>query len=256
VRAAAPLLFLAAAGCAAATGLADPPLAQLARWRTAGQNAIAAEPVVAPCPAGHPACPRLHALRVGACLGRALAARAPGAACPASRAAPLLDCAAESYAAALAATASESAAVPALRAANAAASADLDALSTDGEGRVRVRADATDAPARVGRSADGPALRAGLAQALLCRAELDTPDPAARHAAAAAAEAAAGAPPGLAALHRARAVLLLARVGPAPGRCAAARRALDLAASAPAEHRARLRADAALLHPRTCEPPR
>ena len=85
--------------------LADPPLAQLARWRSAAPDAIAAEPVVAPCPAANPACPRLHALRAEACLGRALATRAPGAACPPSRAAPLLDCAAEGYAAALAAAA-------------------------------------------------------------------------------------------------------------------------------------------------------
>ena len=97
MRAPAPLVpLLLLAGCAAA-GFADRPLAQLARWRDAGTEAIAAEPVVAPCPAANPACPRLHALRAEACLGRALATRAPGAACPASRAAPLLDCAAEHY---------------------------------------------------------------------------------------------------------------------------------------------------------------
>ena len=61
-------------------------------------------------------------------------------------------------------------------------------------------------------------------------------------------------PPELAALHGARAALLLARLGPAPGRCAEARRALDLSAAAPAEHRARIGADA-LLHLRTCEAP-
>ena len=82
--AASPLfLFAAVAGCAVAADLADPPLAQLARWRSAGPEAIAAEPVVAPCPAAHPACSRLHALRAEACLGQALTARAPGAACPA-----------------------------------------------------------------------------------------------------------------------------------------------------------------------------
>lgn len=208
--AASPLfLFAAVAGCAVAAGLADPPLAQLARWRSAGPEAIAAEPVVVPCPAGDPACSRLHALRAEACLGRALAARAPGAACPASRAASLLDCAAENYAAALARP----------------------------------------------EAAGVPALRAGLAQALLCRAELDAPDSAAGRATAAAV-AAEGAPPALAALHGARAALLLARVGPAEGRCAAIRRALALSAAVPAEHRARLETDAALLHPRTCEPPR
>jgi hypothetical protein len=203
-----PLLVLLA-GCAAAAGLADGPLAQLARWRNAPRAAVAAEPVVAPCPAANPACPRLHARRAEACLAEALASRAPGAACPASRSAPLLDCAAEGYAAALA-------------------------------------AGATGAP---------PALRAGLSQALLCRAELDAPAAAAASRAAAAVEAAAtGAPPELAALHGARAALLLARIGPAAARCAEARRALALSASAPAEHRARLRADA-LLHLRTCEAP-
>ncbi len=64
----------------------------------------------------------------------------------------------------------------------------------------------------------------------------------------------AGAPPELAALHGARAALVLARVGTAPRRCAAARRALGLSAAAPAEHRARLGADA-LVHLRTCEAP-
>lgn len=206
MRTARPLIpvLLTVAGCAAAAGLADPPLAQLARWRSTVPEAIAAEPVVAPCPASNPACSRLHALRAEACLGRALATRTPGAACPASGAAPLLDCAAEGYSGALAAGAS-----------------------------------------------DAPAVRAGLAQALLCRAELDEPSTAAARAIAAG-EAAIGAKPGLAALHGARAALLLARVRPAAERCAAARRALDLSAAAPAEHCARLGADA-LLHLRTCE---
>jgi hypothetical protein len=236
VKPAAPLFPLllaaaAAAGCAVAAGVADPPLAQLARWRTAGRDAIAAEPIVAPCPDDHPACPRLHALRAEACLGRALADRAPGAACPASRAAPLLDCAAEGYAAALASPGAAPPTPATLASPSAAAAA------------------AAAAPA---------ALRAGLAQALLCRAELDAPEPAAARRAAAAAEAAEGAPPALAALHGARAALLLVRVGPVSGRCAAARRALELSAAAPDAHRARLRADAdaALLHLRTCEPPR
>jgi hypothetical protein len=199
-------LVLVAAGCATVAGLADPPLAQLARWRDTPRDSVAAEPVVAPCPAANPACPRLHALRAEACLGEALAARAPQAACPPSRTAPLLDCAADGYAAALSA----------------------------------------NAP-------NAPVLRSGMAQALLCRAELDDPTRAATRAATAA-EAAAGAPPELAALHGARAALLLARLGPAPRRCAEARRALDLSAAAPVEHSARLSADA-LLHLRTCEAP-
>lgn len=204
--AAAPLAVLVAvAGCAFAARLADAPLAQLARWRDAAPEAIAAEPVIAPCPRENPACARLHALRAEACLARALAGRAPGAACPASRATPLLDCAAEGYAAALAA----------------------------------------DAP-------DAPALRAGLAQSLLCRAEFGASARAALGAAAAA-DAARGAPLELAALHGARAALLLARLAAdSSERCAAAQRALGLSSQASAEHRARLRADA-LLQLRTCE---
>lgn len=94
---AAPLL-LALAGCAAVATVADPPLAQLDRWRGAAPAAIAAEPVVAPCPRDNPACARLHALRAEACMGLAMGARAPGAACPGSPA--HLACAAEGYAAA------------------------------------------------------------------------------------------------------------------------------------------------------------
>jgi len=76
VRAAAaplPALLLVA-------GLADPLLAQLARWRNAAPGSVAAEPVVPPCPAADPACARLHAPRAKACLGQALAAGVPGAA--------------------------------------------------------------------------------------------------------------------------------------------------------------------------------
>jgi hypothetical protein len=234
-----PLLFLAAtAGCTAAAGLADPPLAQLARWRNAAPEAVATEPVAVPCPAANPACPRLHALRAEACLGQALALRAPGAACPPSRAATLLDCATGSYAAALAARFSAATGAPA-PAASFPGTPALAAMPLAGAG---------DAA-----SADAPALHAGLAQALLCRAELDEPATAATRAAAAA-EAAKGAPPDLAALHGARAALSLARVGPSPLRCAAARRALGLSAAAPPEHRARLGADA-LLHLRTCDGP-
>lgn len=93
-----PVLLLA--GCAPLAGVIDPPVAQLARWQHAAPAEIAAEPVA--CPAGHEACPRLHLLRAEACLSLAMAARAPGAACPALR--DHLPCAAESYAAARALT--------------------------------------------------------------------------------------------------------------------------------------------------------
>lgn len=96
-----PLLVLPLlAGCTLAASQLDPPLAQLARWRDATPAAIAAEPVVAPCPAGNPACPRLHARRAEACLSLAMAARAPGATCPGPAERPRLDCAAAGYTAA------------------------------------------------------------------------------------------------------------------------------------------------------------
>jgi hypothetical protein len=93
-------LLLLLAGCAPVAALLDPPLAQLARWEQAAPATIAAEPIA--CPAGHPACARLHARRAEACMGLAMAARAPGAACPGTR--EHLPCAAESYAAARAIT--------------------------------------------------------------------------------------------------------------------------------------------------------
>lgn len=92
----AALLALALLGCAPVAAVLDPPLAQLARWESAPDAAIAAEPVR--CPPGHPACARLHERRAGACMALAMGARAPGAACPA--AADHLDCAARGYAAA------------------------------------------------------------------------------------------------------------------------------------------------------------
>lgn len=93
-------LLLLLAGCAPVAALLDPPLAQLARWEGATPEAIAVEPVA--CPAGHPACARLHTRRAEACMSLAMAARAPGAACPGTR--DHLPCAAEAYAAARALT--------------------------------------------------------------------------------------------------------------------------------------------------------
>ena len=92
----APLLALALLGCAPVAAVLDPPLAQLARWESAPDAAIAAEPVR--CPPGHPACARLHERRAGACMALAMGVRAPGAACPAAP--DHLDCAAQGYAAA------------------------------------------------------------------------------------------------------------------------------------------------------------
>jgi len=74
----------------------DPPLAQLARWETATPVEIAAEPVA--CPPGHAACARLHTRRAEACMGLAMASRAPGAACPTTT--EHLPCAVQGYAAA------------------------------------------------------------------------------------------------------------------------------------------------------------
>lgn len=93
-------LLLLLAGCAPMAAMLDPPLAQLARWEGASPSDIAAEPVA--CPAGHAACARLHARRAEACMGLAMASRAPGAACPATR--QHLPCAVEAYAAARALT--------------------------------------------------------------------------------------------------------------------------------------------------------
>lgn len=88
--------MLLLAGCAPVAAVLDPPLAQLSRWESATPAQIAAEPVA--CPAGHRACARLHISRAEACMGLAMAARAPGAACPGVL--DHLPCAAASYAAA------------------------------------------------------------------------------------------------------------------------------------------------------------
>ena len=91
------LMLLTLAACS----MIDAPIAQLERWQkrqTAGElAAIAAEPVVAECTPGKgEACSRLHLMRADACLGLAMAERAPGAACPGAgaREAGLLSCAA------------------------------------------------------------------------------------------------------------------------------------------------------------------
>jgi hypothetical protein len=95
------LAFPLLAGCAFTAAQLDPPLGQLARWRGADAALLAAEPVVAPCPADHPACASLHLLRAEACMGLAMAARAPGATCPTLAEAPHLACAGAGYAAAV-----------------------------------------------------------------------------------------------------------------------------------------------------------
>lgn len=84
--------------CATVATVLDPPLAQLARWRDAPAQRIAEEPVVAPCPAGHAACPRLHARRAAACMELAMSARAPLAACPGLAQRMHLECAVAAYA--------------------------------------------------------------------------------------------------------------------------------------------------------------
>ena len=94
------LAMLILAGCAPVAAVLDPPLVQLSRWDRAAPAQIAAEPVA--CPTGHAACARLHTRRAEACMGLAMATRAPGAACPALR--DHLACAAEGYTAARALT--------------------------------------------------------------------------------------------------------------------------------------------------------
>ena len=95
------LAFPLLAGCAFTAAQVDPPLGQLARWRDAAPAVLAAEPVVTPCPADNPACATLHLVRAEACMGVAMAARAPGATCPTLAEAPHLACAGADYAAAV-----------------------------------------------------------------------------------------------------------------------------------------------------------
>lgn len=92
-------LVLLLAGCAPLASVIDPPLAQLAHWQ-AEPSLAAQQPVIQPCADGNRACPQLHARRAEACMERAMAARAPGAACPGSAALSDLDCARAAYAAA------------------------------------------------------------------------------------------------------------------------------------------------------------
>lgn len=94
------LSLLGLGACAPVAAVLDPPLGQLARWETAAPETIATQAVA--CPPGHAACARLHARRAEACMGLAMNARAPGAACPGSPA--HLPCAVEDYAAARALT--------------------------------------------------------------------------------------------------------------------------------------------------------
>ncbi len=88
------LLLLLLAGCAPLASVLDPPLAQLARWQ---ENPALAATQPVECPQGHPACPQLHARRAEACMARAMAARAPRAACPGLSARGDLDCAVAAY---------------------------------------------------------------------------------------------------------------------------------------------------------------
>jgi hypothetical protein len=107
IAAAALLLFT---GCQQIGRVIDPDVAQLDRYQTARSEgrlrAIADEPVVSSCTPDKPACGRLHAIRAEACLTLAMADRASGVACPAASSAARddLTCAAEAYAAAMAAT--------------------------------------------------------------------------------------------------------------------------------------------------------
>ncbi|MBS7791609.1 hypothetical protein KTR66_16520, partial [Roseococcus sp. SDR] len=122
-------LLLLLAACTPVAALLDPPLAQLARWEHATPAEIAAESVT--CPPGHPACARLHSRRAEACMSLAMAARAPGAACPGAR--DHLPCAAEAYAAARALTPS-----PALAAGEAQARLCLAEFLTPAEAAAEV----------------------------------------------------------------------------------------------------------------------
>lgn len=106
-RALLALLVLLAA-CQPLGRVLDPEVAQLERyrtWRAAGNlRAIADEPVVETCATDSAPCARLQAMRAEACLALAMAARAPGAACPAAtpQARADLACARAGFAAAMA----------------------------------------------------------------------------------------------------------------------------------------------------------
>lgn len=143
------LLLLLLTGCAPLAAVLDPPLAQLARWQ---ENPALAATETVECPDGHPACPQLHARRADACMARAMAARAPQAACPGLSARGELDCAIAAYHAARAANPS-----PALAAGHAQALICAGYLSTE--------------PARFGRDALAAA-RAANSPLLTARAQV------------------------------------------------------------------------------------
>lgn len=108
MRQLAPFAFaLALLGCSTAVQVMPGPVAQLARMeqaQQAGRTAdIAGEKVDAACastPFSSEACPKIHALRAGACLALAQQQAADGAACPppTGSAATQINCAADSYA--------------------------------------------------------------------------------------------------------------------------------------------------------------
>ncbi|WP_144185628.1 hypothetical protein [Elioraea rosea] len=206
------------AGCQQVGRVLDPDVAQLERYDAARKEGrlrdIANEPVAASCTAEKQACGRLHAIRAEACLSLALADRAAGAACPAAS--------------------------PSRR-------ADLDCAASE-------YAAAMASTASGFTPADQGAHRLGRAQALYCRAELDTVAsgvPFARESA----QVAAGLPPPKREAIGGSAALFLARPGAGADavRCERAREAgrlatAGLAANPDAEDRAllsRLASDAA-----------
>lgn len=126
------------AGCQQVGRVLDPDVAQLERFDAARKEGrlrdIANEPVVSSCTPEKQACGRLHAIRAEACLGLAMADRASGVACPA---------------------------------ATSQARDDLACAATEYAAAMRATASGFSA-------ADQLAHRQGRAQALYCRAELDT----------------------------------------------------------------------------------
>lgn len=99
-------LLLACGGCETAVHMMPGPTAQLARLEQAQRDgnftAIERDAPDAACttsPFGSDACPKIHALRAGACLALARQQAASGAACPppTGEGARLTRCAADSY---------------------------------------------------------------------------------------------------------------------------------------------------------------
>lgn len=106
LRALALGLLLACGGCETAVHVMPGPTAQLARMEQAQRDgnlaAIERDAPDAACttsPFGSDACPKIHALRAGACLALARQQAAAGAACPppSGDGARLTRCAADSY---------------------------------------------------------------------------------------------------------------------------------------------------------------